>query len=87
MCCRLHRHRPANLCTSAVSPPEDDRLEVTTPHGQRFTFSIAELQASRRAPRPSDLERAADLPPTRQLWTLKQPRRATEEHAIVNDLK
>lgn len=66
--------------------PEGDRLEVTTPGGQRFTFPIAELQARRRVPRPSDLARAADLPTTSPLWSLEQARRAAEEFAIVNDL-
>lgn len=66
--------------------PEGDRLEVMTPDGRRFTFPIAELQARRRAPRPSDLDRAVDLPTTSPLWALEQARRAAEEHAIVNDL-
>ena len=66
--------------------PEGDRLEVTTPDDRRFTFPIAELQARRRAPRPSDLGRAADLPTTSPLWALEQARRAAEEYAIVNDL-
>lgn len=65
--------------------PEGDRLEVTT-GGRRFTFPIAELQARRRAPRSSDLDRAPDLPTTSPLQALEQARQAAEEYAILNDL-
>lgn len=66
--------------------PEGDRLEVTTPDSRRFTFPLVELQARRRAPRPSDLDRAADLPAASPLQALEQARRSAEEYAILNDL-
>jgi len=64
--------------------PDGDRLGVTAVDGRRFTFPIAELQATRRTPRPGT--RASDLPISSPLRVLEDARRAAEEFAILNDL-
>ena len=61
-----------------------DHLEVTNPDGRRFTFPIAELQATRRPPRLDN--RARDLLVNSPLRLIEEARHAAEEHAILNDL-
>ena len=67
-----------------VRHSEEGRLAVTTPDGRRFTFSIVELQATRRPPRLGS--HAGDLPVSTPLQVLEEARRAAEEFAILNDL-
>ena len=62
----------------------DERVEVTTPDGRRFTFPIHELQATRRPPRLDNS--AADLPVSTPLQVLEAARSAAQEFAILNDL-
>ena len=59
-------------------------LEVTNPDGRRFTFPIAELQATRRPPRLDN--RARDLLVNSPLKLIEAARHAAEEYAILNDL-
>ncbi len=63
---------------------DPDHLEVTNPEGRRFTFPIAELQATRRPPRLEN--RARDLLVNSPLQLIEEARHAAEEHAILNDL-
>lgn len=64
--------------------PNGDRLEVSSDDGHRFTFPLAELQATRRPPRLSGT--AKDLPISTPLQVLEAARRAAEDFAILNDL-
>ena len=64
--------------------PNGDRLDVATADGRRFTFPLAELQATRRRPRPRGS--AKDLPISTPLQLLEAARRAAEEFAALNGL-
>lgn len=64
--------------------PTGDCLEVVTPEGQRFTFPVHELQATRRPPRLDNS--ANDLPVRSPLQKLEAARAAAQEFAIRNDL-
>lgn len=64
--------------------PNGDRLDVATPDGRRFSFPIAELEATRRPPRPRGS--AKDLPISTPLQVLEAARRAAEEFAVLNGL-
>ncbi len=76
-----YKGEPARFEVAGAGP---DHLEVTSPDGRRFTFPIAELQATRRPPR---LETPArDLRKSTPLRLLEEARHAAEEHAILNDL-
>ena len=67
-----------------VASIDPDHLEVTHQDGCRFTFPIAELQATRRPPRLDN--RARDLLVNSPLKLIEEARHAAEEHAILNDL-
>ena len=68
----------------SVLASHPDRLEVTAADGRRFTFPVAELQATRRPPRLAN--RAGDLPVNGPLKLIELARRSAEEYAILNDL-
>ena len=74
-------NRPLRFTVVDVGP---DLLEVTSPDGRRFTFPIAELQATRRPPRPAT--RAQALEVNSPLKLIQEARQAAEEHAILSDL-
>ena len=62
----------------------DDRLEATNEAGQRFTFPLDELQATRKLPRPG--LRVGTLPVSEPLRTLELARKAAEEFAVIHGL-
>ncbi len=62
----------------------DDRLETTNEAGQRYTFPLDELRATRKPPRP-DLT-VDTLPVRRPLRTLELARKAAEDYAIAHGL-
>ncbi|RYC32181.1 hypothetical protein D3273_09080 [Lichenibacterium minor] len=62
----------------------DDRLEATNEAGQRFTFPIDELHATRKAPR-TDVK-VGTLPVATPLRTLELARKAAEDYAIAHGL-
>ena len=68
----------------SVVPIGDDRLETTTEAGQRYTFPLDELRATRKPPRP-DLA-VESLPVRRPLRTLELARQAAEEYAVSHGL-
>ena len=72
---------PMRFTVAELGP---DHLEVTNAEGRRFTFPIAELQATRRPPRLEN--RARDLLVNSPLRMIEEARHAAEEHAILNDL-
>lgn len=62
----------------------DDRLEATNEAGQRFTFPLDELSATRKPPRSGI--RVDALPVSMPLRTLELARKAAEDHAIAHGL-
>lgn len=62
----------------------DDRLEVATEAGQRYTFPIAELRATRRPPKGD--ANADDLRMSSPLMLLEAARQAAEAYAIEHGL-
>lgn len=76
-----HTDEPMRFTVAGVGP---GHIGVTTGDGRRFTFPIAELQATRRPPRLEN--RARDLLVNSPLKMIEEARHAAEEHAILNDL-
>ena len=68
----------------SVVPVGDDRLETTNEAGQRFTFPLDELRATRKPPRAGI--RVGTLPVSASLRTLAQARTAAEDYAVANGL-
>lgn len=68
----------------SVVTVSDDRLECTNEAGQRFTFPLDELSATRKAPRP-DIK-VGTLPVSTPLRTLELARKAAEDYAITHGL-
>ncbi len=62
----------------------DDRLEATNEAGQRFTFPLDELHATRRPPRPD--VKVGTLPVATPLRTLELARKAAEDYAVAHGL-
>ena len=62
----------------------DDRLECTNEAGQRFTFPLDELHATRKPPRP-DIK-VGTLPVATPLRTLELARKAAEDYAVAHGL-
>ena len=67
-----------------VVPLGDDRLETTNEAGQRFTFPLDELRATRKPPRSGI--RVGSLPVSKPLRTLELARKAAEDYAVENGL-
>lgn len=62
----------------------EDRLEATNEAGQRFTFPLDELSATRKPPRFA--VRVGTLPVSTPLRTLELARKAAEDYAVSNGL-
>ena len=62
----------------------DDRLEATNEAGQRFTFPLDELSATRKPPRSGI--RVDVLPVSPPLRALELARKAAEDYAIAHGL-
>lgn len=68
----------------SVAVVADDRLETTNEAGQRFTFPLDELRATRKPPR-SDVT-VGTLPVSLPLRTLELARKAAEDYAVAHHL-
>ena len=62
----------------------EDRLEATNEAGQRFTFPLDELQATRKPLRTS--VKVGTLPVSPPLRTLELARKAAEDYAVAHGL-
>ena len=62
----------------------EDRLEATNEAGQRFTFPLDELSATRKAPRPG--VKVGVLPVSKPLRALELARKAAEDYAVAHGL-
>ena len=62
----------------------DDRLEASNEAGQRFTFPLDELGATRKPPRSGI--RVDTLPVSPPLRALELARKAAEDYAIAHGL-
>ncbi len=70
--------------TFTVVAIAEDRLEATNEAGQRFTFPLDELQATRK-PTRMDVK-VGTLPVSTPLRTLELARKAAEDYAVAHGL-